>query len=141
MTEFGDVKAIVQSSLAAGAGQPSRRQVRHALGDVGSLQTIGRWIDQAMRELGPAARVQEAPVVLYAPLADDPLLRERRRLAEDQRTMVRHLGTLMDSLRRLAPLLPAIQTDLEERARREAQARGPIPFNQQTFTPPPGGLP
>jgi hypothetical protein len=50
--------------------------------------------------------------------------------------MARHLGTLIDSLRRLAPLLPAIQADLEQRARREAQARGPIPFNQQTFTPP-----
>jgi hypothetical protein len=140
MTEFSDVRRIVQSSLAAGAGQPSRRQVRHALGDVGSLQTIGAYIDRAMVELGPAARVQPAPRAVYEPLDDDPLLRARalarRRLAEDQRTMARHLGTLMDSLRRLAPLLPAIQADLEQRARREAQARGPIPFNQQTFTPP-----
>ena len=140
MTEFSDVRRIVQSSLEAGAGQPSRRQVRHALGDVGSLQTIGGFIDQAMRELGPAERVQPAPMAVYEPREDDPLLRARalarRRLAEDQRQMARHLDTLMESLRRLAPLLPAIQADLEQRARREAQARGPIPFNQQTFTPP-----
>ncbi len=140
MTEFSDVRRIVQLSLAAGAGQPSRRQVRHALGDVGSLQTIGGLIDQAMRELGPAERVQPAPRAVYEPRDDDPLLRARalarRRLAEDQRQMARHLDTLMESLRRLAPLLPAIQADLEQRARREAQARGPIPFNQQTFTPP-----
>jgi hypothetical protein len=60
MTDYHDVKAIVQRLLTAGV-QPSRKRVRRELGDQGSYQTLGTMIDQATAELGHPPQAGAAP--------------------------------------------------------------------------------
>ncbi len=63
MTAYADVKTIVQDLVAQGV-YPSRKTVRHRLGDQGSYATIGKLVDQARRELG---LLPEPPVAAWSP--------------------------------------------------------------------------
>jgi hypothetical protein len=132
MTAYADVKTIVQDLGAQGVF-PSRKAVRHRLGDQGSYETIGKLIDQARHELG---LMPETPVAPWSPPTPDPAKvaahLEALRLETHVSEAASHLGALLAILRCLPDPL---QVTVRELNRQHARSQAGLPTGYLS-TPP-----
>jgi hypothetical protein len=135
MVTYADVQPIV-SDLVAQGQHPSRKLVRRLLGDQGSFETIGKYIDRALTELGVTPAPEPARAGGYAlPTPDSVKVAqhlEALRLETHLGMAADHLRTLLATLRCLAGPLQAATTALN---RRHALSHAGIPWPSRPDAP------